>query len=72
MLGFDNVQSQPDSIKQMIGDGTTYIIEVKDDGYYKTIDCNMPHLFDDSNNKKLTEILNFLSKKVGFYYNKEY
>ena len=28
ILGFDKVQSQPDSIKAMVGDGTTYVIEV--------------------------------------------
>jgi hypothetical protein len=68
-LGFDKVQSQPDSIKDMIGDGITYVIEIKKDGYYKAIDCNMPQIFEDSNNKKLVEILNYLSKTIGFYYN---
>ena len=70
-LGFDKAQSPSDSIKGLIVDGITYVFEVRQDKYYKAIDCNAPQLFADSNSKKLTEILKFLSKKMNFYYNEK-
>ncbi len=56
--------SQPDSIKQMIADGTTFILEIQDSAFYKQINYNSPKYFDDNNHRVFLSILTELEKNM--------
>ena len=69
-LHFDKTYSQPDSIKELLADGTIFIVETKQNGKYKSINCNHPEIFTDINSMRLTKIINYLSAKTDFQYKK--
>ncbi len=65
-LGFKELATQPDSIQQMIGDGTTIIVEVQDTSYYKQIYYNSPEYFDDQNHRTFSAILSELESAMKY------
>ncbi len=67
-LGFDEVQPMSDSLWQRINDGTTFVVEMKNGPYYKSINCNSPFCFTDNNSKQLDTIIKYLSSIFGFQY----
>ena len=67
-LGFKELKSQPDSVKKRIGDGTSYILELRDSTYYGAINYNSPHLFMDYNSQAFLKILKDLESDLKFEY----
>lgn len=67
-LGFRNMVSQPDSIRQRIGDGVTYVVELRDSTYYKLVFYNSPHLFDDENHQSFMKVLRIFEKEIDWEY----
>ena len=67
---FRNLVNQPDSISSMIGDGTTYTVEIRDSLYYKAVSYNIPHEFHDSNHQAFMKIIGELENAMNWKYEK--
>lgn len=69
-LQFHTAESQPDSIRRRINDGTTYIIEVKNGNYNKLIHANSPEYFSDPVDVTFSNLLTYLSELFGSTFDK--
>jgi hypothetical protein len=67
-LGFRELGNQPDSIATRIGDGITYYLEVRDTSYFKVIQYNSPHYFDDINDRTFMELIAELENGLNWNY----
>lgn len=61
-LGFAEMQSQPEAETQRVGDGISYVIEVRRGSFYKYVYYASPELFQNEPAQKFVKICQFLTR----------
>lgn len=67
---FKKLVNQPDSIRKSMGDGITYIIELRDSAYYKLLHYNSPYHFNDDNHQSFMKIIRALEPALKWKHEK--
>jgi hypothetical protein len=62
-LGFADMQSQPQEETLRVGDGTSYIIEVRLGIFYKYVYYQSPEYFDNAPARKFIKVYQFLTQE---------
>jgi hypothetical protein len=60
-LGFGGLQSQPEEEDLRVGDGTSYVIEVRRGSFYKYVYYHSPEYFKNEPARKFISVCRFLS-----------